>query len=64
MSVSQAYNSLRNALARDAKKERLGDNPAFGAPSDRDYWVADDQINAMTNTQLLTSLEAHEETLP
>ena len=35
MSISQAYNSLRNALAREAK-------------------------NAMTHTQLLVALEAHQ----
>ena len=61
MSIAQAYNSLRHALAREAKEERMAGKPAYGAPSERDFWIADIQINSMSHTTLLLSLEHHEE---
>lgn len=61
MGISQAYNSLRSALAREVRKARLDGKTSFGSPSDRDYWVADAQIDAMSNTSLLIALEAHED---
>ena len=59
MSISKAFNSLRGALAREAKKERLGAS-AHGSPSEHDYWVADIRIDSMSHTALLALLAAHE----
>lgn len=61
MSIEQAYYALRNEIAHKKKKERLGEKPTFGAPSDRDYLLAAHRINNMPTTELLKALARHEE---
>lgn len=58
MSIEDAYNSLRGALAREAKN---ADGAKLGAPSGRNYFEADMRINHMTNVELLQALSLHEE---
>lgn len=59
MSISDAHASLRQELARQAKEKRGG--TMFELITIDDQKKADNEINRMTNTQLLRALAKHED---